>query len=589
MAQTPTHGGTQKSREKLAEEHLAAARELLEVNEDDGFEAHIERHPPNRWVIRVTLGTLSVRVRELSDGYFQIDGGGRDSGERWRAGTRDVNVAIAAAERYIESLRGNRGSAGLAAEIKALDPASGIDINMVERLFPYTDLASRGRARDYELAIRVVKHLFGGSTPESELTQGHLDAGVKERRKGIPRLNLKPCKPKTAVETFQRFATVLQHLKRADLGALLGVDDLRLIVTNPWSKAFGIKFPNKGRNKRRQPASETAYELLMAPFQYEQGGRSVTLPPPVDAVDPTGQLRLVLALAYYTGRRAGALLEVAVGQIVTDPHEMRDVLDRSEYGTPAWAGHFPCGLIDLVPEHDKESLHWPIPICRDLHLELALYRKRRGKRYGSGADPLIEYDYGRFVNSEEPKFRKDGKTLVSIHMGLYERALYTAAGYLEAAGREEDITSLPVRRRGVGWQHSPAYRTRDEQIVNGWREGLACPAAVRRWAIRTGEKLHVRRAAHTTLLERLGWSAARQLRSGTTLDTYAAYIAGWRMETGEARTDRYLGMDPRLLFACASFIKASEAMAVVEDDTAEVNEEVRRRARSWTEQQLEDR
>lgn len=62
------------------------------------------------------------------------------------------------------------------------------------------------------------------------------------------------------------------------------------------------------------------------------------------------------------------------------------------------------------------------------------------------------------------------------------------------------------------------------------------------------------------------------VRSGPTLDTYAAYMGGWRITVGDARADRYKAMDPRLLFSCASFVKARDAVKEIEDETARENE-----------------
>lgn len=578
---------------KLSAEARCALRGQLDVSTGQGFQAEVECGPvEGRWLVRVSLGALNVIVRELPDGWFQVDTGTRAAGARWRAGTKNINEAIFAAESYIESLRKPKTTEGLAAELAELDADSGININKVEELFPFTKLAEAATADVYRRAIRIVKFLFGGETLIKELGQTALNVGVEARTRGIPALKLGPVKSSTAVETFQNFGTVIAHLQEASVKLAIGVPESTVfVVKNPWTNAH-VTLPDKAPDKRREAATERAFTLLMSACErIDADGNHVVLPAPVDHADPSGALRLIVALTYFTGRRIEALLSLCWHDIVEDIHAMRSILRESDFGSVVWAEHWPHGLLDLRSEKDKEGYHWPIPICGDLALEIALYRRRTKRHTGplfpSPVRPGDRLSYTAVVKGEWAKFRKDGR-FSTLNMGRFEKAVFYAIEQLERTGRDREITSIfPMRVRGKDWDRFPEYRQKDVPILRGLERRskmpVSFPDSVYRWAFLQGHKLHIRRNGHATTLEKIGWSASMSVRTGPTLDTYAAYIGGWRVTVGDARSDRYRAMDPRLLFSCASFEKARDAVKVIEDETARENEASRLAARRHAE------
>lgn len=456
-------------------------------------------------------GTEAVeRTSAQAVGRSPVSAVTRGAGARWRASTQDVNEAIFAAEAYIESLRKSKTTDGLAGELARVDAEEGIDINRVEELFPYTKLADAATADVYERAIRIVKFLFGGVTLVKELGQTELNTGVEARMRGIPALKLVPVKSNTAVETFQNFGTVIGHLQEAYVKLAIGVPESTvLIVKNPWTKTHGVTLPDKAADKRREAATELAFELLMSPCDcMDASGNPVVLPAPVDRADPSGALRLIIALTYFTGRRIEALLSLFWHDIIDDIHAMRAVLRESEFGSVRWAEHWPNGLLDLRKEKDKKRYHWPVPICDDLALEIALYRQRTQRNTGALFPSPVRsgkrLSYTAVVKGEWAKFRKDG-SFSTLNMGRFEKAVFYAIEHLERTGRERDITSIfPMRVRGKDWDRFPENQVKDVPILRG-RDAerrsnvpVSYPDTVYRWAFLQGHKVHIRRNGHAT-------------------------------------------------------------------------------------------
>lgn len=522
------------------------------ITEGDQVGQRVDR----RWHVKVSLGSMKCSVKEMKNGFFQLDAGGRGKGQRPACGTQNINEAIFFAENFIDRKREFRTVNEVVQEVLARDKQELVVADIAEFLH-LTEVATWKTFDDYHRRCKLAEFLFGSQTPLSAIKQKHVDKAVARSQKGIPELGGRlgrPVKANTAVERVQDFGTCITKVSKLDPEDLGFPAGFTLVPRHPLITAQ-ITWPDKGTDARREAATPEMFGLLMDSFTYvNEGGEHVTRPAPVDAVDPTGELRMFVAILYYTGRRVNAVVNLTWEDLVTDKDIMREVLREAPFTQAAWAEDIDL-LVNFEPGPDKEDHHWPIPGAQQLQVEVAVYRART-KRHVGPLFPGVKNQFKcasstHFCKAPQLRLRKRKPTWFS--MGLVEQAVYKAIEYLETAGRRNDIGRLlKVRARNAG-RHEGDQR---------WIE-LDTEHPIRRWAILQGHKNHIWRHCHATQMDALGWSS-RDKDEGVTLDVYASYMGSWA-PSGKRTTleEVYRHMNPKMLVECANWVPAWEAQAKV--------------------------
>jgi hypothetical protein len=130
-------------------------------------------------------------------------------------------------------------------------------------------------------------------------------------------------------------------------------DGRRLLAENPL---HGLEWP-KEKNPRRPIASHERYTATTKH---------------VDAVDPKGRLRCILALARYTGRRESAICELRASDLLLSPDRVRRALAAAGMDERQ-VGHMPHGAIRWRDESDKEGFLFVSPISKPAREALDAY------------------------------------------------------------------------------------------------------------------------------------------------------------------------------------------------------------------------
>jgi hypothetical protein len=504
-----------------------------------------------RWTIRVSLGKRSVVLRQPSKGHILLDTGRRGPGARPSTGTSDPNEAIRFAEEWLtqEQLESLLEAEVDAAAVRAEDT---ITVGDVCDLLPRTDLVNAATYPRYQRAVRVARASMGPNLPiRKVVSKRRMEVAIRKRMAGVA--GLPPTDHVTAVFTLKDFVTVCHRVGEIEdsAGEALSVrhPSLNLKVRWPaWSK------------RRREPATIEMFTILMSPVEtVDERVVGVTLPAPVDRADPTGQLRLALAIWFYTGRRFESVLRLRVEDYITDSVRMRNVLMQAgeENGIckSIWAPHFPV-LLNFRAEWDKENNWFPTPIHEALAQEFEHYFARTGLTSGwlfPSSDPRTRgKPIGQSCLSKRPhrRKRKDGSA-GRLNMGRYDKAVLIACDDLRRSGRDpREIFPVTLREN-----FDPA---RDGELL--------------RYDIRKGYKIHRLRSCFATTMEQLGYGKARgdDGNEGTNMDAHVNYIASWVTHDGTVKSQRYVHLDPRALHAVANFVPRRIAFREREDLTAEL-------------------
>jgi len=481
----------------------------------------LKEHPTEPWIIRVSLGDRSVILRQPNRGHILLDTGKRGPGARPSTSTSDPNVAISVAEEWLsrEVL-----DALFDARLQATIDLKKQDLTVAEvcTLVSRTDLPSVRSWPRYERACRIAAATLG-FVEVRKLDEDMILEAIEKRMSGLSAIGLESVDAVTAVNNFKDFSTVLNRV-----GKLKAGDDTRLF-SNPirdmkWPKEVTITTGVRPRKKKvvkekRDPFTLDQLLMLLSPFEFtDTDGRAVKLPAPVDVVDPTGALRLIIMIAMFTGRRFEAILQLRIENIALDVGRIHEVLERAdEEARRDWAQYFVHGAIDFSGEWDKESYHWPVPICSLLRQALDHYLDFRGLRSGPlfPAERNPEKPLAQSTVSRNPwTDPKTGK----VKIGRFDRAWRLAREYLKRAGRNPDQL-MPIRK---------------------------------------GYKLHRIRAFFATQMEKLGFGKANYgAMDGHTFDDHVNYIGGWAM-SAKIKNDRYIPRDPEVLMGVVEWKKADE-------------------------------
>lgn len=318
---------------------------------------------------------------------------------------------------------------------------------------PYTTLSGRDIAAYVETRVEV------GLTLPSAFS----------RR---PRLG--PCKLVTAVNDLQVLAALYRKLQ-SEVDSVTGEMPFR---TNPFD---WLLLPAAEKALRTKP-SAGRYEVLM---RY------------VDRVDSMGQLRLVLVMARWLGRRLGSISQLKRKDLRLSTAEMLETVrlierrghqPRDGVQSEAFAHEFIQGAIFFDRDRDKNTYQRLVPNSRAIRQEIDRYLEQH---------PDLQPEGPLFPSAENP--REPTATVEFIEL------LHTA----EQLAREEGFeTEVPILFNSVfhGFRGLRATEMENEQ----------------------------HRPAHVN------------------------FIVGWSCKTGSAKEDRYILHDARLIYAAVEGLRPVE-------------------------------
>ena len=500
------------------------------VDVDDGFEIEVRSAPTvhdplARWTIRVCLGRDSVILREPARGKIQIDAGQREAGSRRSIGTSDPATAIARAKDVILTWRTE------APFEDEGDPVSGDDLTVghITRLLDRTDLISAATYPKYVRATKICEEIWGAVRTLDTIGEPEIGQAMKRRMTGLPDLELGPVGAYTARKTFQDYYTCITHVCR-----LRDAENRVIWSRHPWS---GVTIPKSvrvvedGRSVTKQATANMRFPFPLALAKALLHSPGDGIPAPVDVVDPTGQLRLIVVLAVFMGRRVQPILALSLRDVGRTQSEVRRILNEANFIDPIHAPVFPHGVIRFSAGPDKQSLFHPAPIGRIVATEIDRYLLKH-----EGSSPLL------FPRPKDPSRSASYQTFFKVPW--------------------ED----PKTGRVKTGRFSRALDLVEEQIRdNGEDPGSVVPR-------REGDGIHRFRSTWATEMDRLGYGGSGTAGRRASAQLHLDYMGGWsaNLKDGQsARQSHYLELDPHWLQGIADWRPAHEVMRQSQSDAGE--------------------
>ncbi len=509
-----------KEHSELSPEEQEARLKAMGVDLDDGFKIELrsaptDDHPHVRWTIQVCLGRDSVILREPARGKIQIDTGRRESGGRRSIGTSDPTTAISRAKDIILSWRTG------APTQEGSDAADGghLTVGDVGRLLDRTPLTNKVTYKKYCRAAKVARLIWGASRELNTLGEREIENAMIRRIEGLPEINLGKVCAHTARKTFTDYYTCIAHV--CDLR---DANNRKIWPQHPWA---GVAIPTEVTVKRdgesvkvqAKPKKRFPYPPALIRALLHSPGNGI--PAPVDLVDPSGQLRLIIVLAVFTGRRIESILALRLCDVGRTPSEVYRILNEGDLIDPVHAHVFLHGVLRFPPEKDKESLSQPIPIGEIIAIEIDRYLLKH-----EGTSPHL---FPRPTDSSQ-----------SASYQTFFKVPWTdpKTGRLKGSrfSRALSIVEKQIRERGED----------PRRVVPG----------------RFGDGIHRFRSTWCGIMDRLWYSSGKPDRRGS-VQQHLDYIAGWKTFLADPQSTRqthYLELDPNWLQGIADWRPGSEVM-----------------------------
>jgi len=295
------------------------------------------------------------------------------------------------------------------------------------------ELLSRERRWEVDKAFRLFRRHVGGDFPVADLGPHQVETYVAARQAGtLAATGGRNGGRKVRAGVIAKELGVMHAA--LNWAELFRVGGRPLIARNPIR---GVPLPTEP-NPARPVATRTRYEKLL-----EQA----------DVVDRHGVFRMMLHVAWHTGRRLGSIVALRASDVLLTADQVRRAI--AESGREEWLAEEWPAAIRWAAEADKEGVEWIVPIPATL------------------ADLLGEYIRARGLVGNAllfPSRRDASKTLAK------ETAFYWMK-------RAEQLAELPHLRRG-GWHAfrrawataRKAYPLQDVMLAGGWRD----PASLQR-------------------------------------------------------------------------------------------------------------
>jgi integrase len=321
-----------------------------------------------------TIEASGVRVRLFRRGArYWLDVRRGDSRTRVSADTADRAIAEARADELAKEIAKQ--------ELLGVTP----DTLTLGQLFAaYTKERSWTQKPQWRRAAETRTKLFlaawGETFPVAQISQSSVDRYCAERRAGRVAPALRAKRLKTAADAIARGepATALPAPLRD--GAL---DSDFSWLSSVFNWARGHKLPSGKRlldhnplhDCRKALPKETA-KMVRRPKATEE--RYVRTLARTDEVDPEGGLRLILALARYTGRRESAIIQLRVSDVLLSPRAVTQALAAAGYDV-ADGEKMPHGAIRWSDATDKQGVLHITAISNRARAELDRYLARHSR------------------------------------------------------------------------------------------------------------------------------------------------------------------------------------------------------------------
>lgn len=203
---------------------------------------------------------------------------------------------------------------------------------------------------------------WGGDYPVAQISQSGVDRYCEDRRAGrvAPTLRAKriaaglpvpPLRDGALDSDFSWLSSVFNWARGHKLSS-----GKRLLDRNPLHDCKELP-KEKAKMIRRPKASEDRYVRTLAH---------------ADTVDPEGRLRLILALARYTGRRESAIIQLRVSDVLRTAQTVERALAAAGYDV-ADSANMPSGAIRWNAETDKQGVLHITAISEKARAELDRY------------------------------------------------------------------------------------------------------------------------------------------------------------------------------------------------------------------------
>ncbi|HEU4564135.1 MAG TPA: tyrosine-type recombinase/integrase [Gemmatimonadaceae bacterium] len=374
------------------------------------------------WSKVIEEAGVAVRIYERAAGsllYREVRLEGRK--DRRSLGHRDRTLAEDQARQLARRI----------AELRFAGHRGHVTLGQVLRLYfqhrgPLLSAERRGRAtRLY--APMFTRHL-GDDFPVENLSQSHLDAYIAARKSGALK-----SPTHRGVSTTPRDGTLRSELiwLKSALHWAQGhrVGGRRLLTADPFA---GLVIPRE-KNPKRPIASEDRYRRTLAV---------------ADSCGPPGQLRCMLALARYTGRRINAICHLRASDVLlTRERVLAALADAGQ--DERLADYMPQGAIRWRAEHDKLGFLEITPIGSAARAELERYLREHPR---VGDAPLFSA-----INAPDEPVHKN-----------------TASYWLRTA---EKRAKLPKLERGLWHPYRRAWASERKHLpdidtarAGGWRD-----------------------------------------------------------------------------------------------------------------------
>ena len=223
-------------------------------------------------------------------------------------------------------------------------------------------LFTEGRAKFAATHIDLFTEAWGSDFRVANLSQSHVARFVADRRSGVLAPDLQGrtvsgVRDGTVDGDFKWLRSVLNFARRHKVDGgrrFLSVDPLDDLPA--WPKEKRSPWP-KEKNKRKPVASHERYARTQEH---------------TDAVDPTGRLRCILALARFTGRRESAICGLGTTDVLRDQAAVTQELAGAGMDERI-GGHMPHGALRWNAATDKEGFLFIAPLSREARAEIDRY------------------------------------------------------------------------------------------------------------------------------------------------------------------------------------------------------------------------
>ena len=553
--------------EETASEELACSpgytlEEIYEGEDEEEIKA-----------VRVKLGTLSVTLRSPSRGTIQLDTGERGRGGRTATGTHDWQEAVGVAEDRLRDMLDD-GSAETAASgdarLECVETDEDADASGVGRARPagrtlqecvdlyleeeFEDLTKKEQ-KNTRLAIDLVEVTWGLDTLAAAIDRKRVEVFIETRtEKGIVfpkesgRRALAPVKHYTALENLRTFARITRYAaSRKSESAEFFLDE------DPFERISWPRGPDYEK-EHQEPIPMAVHKGLLSRWTNPRTGEE--RPAPVDRIDPTGLLRMLLRVLFFTGHRRDQVLDLRVGDLLFDVVSIRRrLLEVGGVHRAKWAALFaPHGAIYWRPEPDKESYARVIPIPAVLRRLLDAYLKLL---------PSLDPEAPLFPSPQNPARPISASTLFKT------RSLRTGHSKKAREGRSKDTWKI----RPGGWFTEAVFELRAQLALEGEDPGELIPLDIEEetGSVTLPWKAHGYRRRYATILERLGYVDKEDKDARSSLDRHGNFVGGWSILGGGIKEERYVELDPAVLVAAVNF---RHARAVLQERAEAVEKQI---------------